>query len=937
MAQRLSQLASELWPFLLPKVGAMVQGAAGGGGVSGGGSVGLHDLSGSLHKGTLADAQAPQFLLRSGARSLTGSLLVDAGITIDGVDISAHAADINAHHAKLHAITDAANHSATGALQYQIVGIPTAGALGYLTPKSSPAANEIVKTDGTSAVTLVDLTVTSDLFMSGYLDFGTDTMYEDASYLQVTGSKAVRFGQNIGNANWTVYNAGGASFGGSVDIISGGDLTVIGSGSYAGSKVIFADSSGGNVGIMMTPDPQFALDINGPARATYWIGPHAIQLKGVLLLAHYDGRAPYETNYSGEPNGHMGQVATVTGGVIYRPGKFYKALQTAPATTNQIINPSFELNTANWGTDYSGTTTITNPAGGVYGSAYAKVVSSGTLSNFYSNAVTATNSTSYTVSFWFRCSGTVTAIVREYGTSTNLSSETLTATTQWTRYIKTVTTPASGTNHFRIAFNLSNGAILEIDAVQAETGAFVTPYCDGSLGDGHAWTVPASPHASTSTRTASTFRYPVAGNIDATKGTIMLWVYADAWNSDGDVLWQAGNVNAELDAYVIGSGALIFRINSVSLTATTGNLATKTWHHLAFTWDAAANTIAVYVNGAAAGTSTAGGAIPTLDTAIGVGYSAPVGTACNHNGYIDDFCILDRVMPAAEIRSVYESNAPVFAESSVFSFRPTPKGLIWADDEGLWMRDTVGKPVLGVYGGEAATKNWGGFNLVPGDLLLGNNAVGSSAIWWSRVNGTFGFYGAGSGTPQVEIATDGRLTAGGGKVALDSTGFKAYNASSVETININANGIYMGDGGGRTTVASWTSGNRLRWYNVGESYEATPETYLDDSSISRTLYPLVIRAIRQGNDAGLVEISAVNTSNVGAFLRVGEGFRLKDYYGTPYNTNRMVHLSATDIILEATNLQLRSLTTSGTAVGSYSGKIRIQINGTNYYIPYYAS
>jgi hypothetical protein len=112
-------------------------------------------------------------------------------------------------------------------------------------------------------------------------------MYEDASYLQVTGSKAVKFNQNIGNANWTVYNAGGAQFGGSVDIISGGDLTVAGSGSYAGNTVLFADSSGGNVGIMRVPDSQFALDINGPARATYWIGPHAIQLKNVLLLCHY--------------------------------------------------------------------------------------------------------------------------------------------------------------------------------------------------------------------------------------------------------------------------------------------------------------------------------------------------------------------------------------------------------------------------------------------------------------------------------------------------------------------------------------------------------------------------------------------------------------------------------------------------------------------------
>ena len=54
-------------------------------------------------------------------------------------------------------------------------------------------------------------------------------------------------------------------------------------------------------------------------------------------------------------------------------------------------------------------------------------------------------------------------------------------------------------------------------------------------------------------------------------------------------------------------------------------------------------------------------------------------------------------------------------------------------------------------------------------------------------------------------------------------------------------------------------------------YAATPESYLDDSEHQSHLYPLVMRAIRQGNDAGLVEISAVNTSNVGAFLRVGEG------------------------------------------------------------------
>ncbi len=193
--QRQTQLANDIWPLLLPRIQAMISAAASGsGGSAGGGAVSLaaHDLGGSLHKGTLRNDQAPQFLLTDGTRSLAGSLAVDAGVTIDGVDLSAHAADINAHHAKVHAITDAANHSVTGS-QYQIVGLTAVNTLGLLTPSATPAANAIVKTDGTSAVTLVDLTVTSDLFMSGYLDFGTDVMYEDASYLQVTGAKPVRF------------------------------------------------------------------------------------------------------------------------------------------------------------------------------------------------------------------------------------------------------------------------------------------------------------------------------------------------------------------------------------------------------------------------------------------------------------------------------------------------------------------------------------------------------------------------------------------------------------------------------------------------------------------------------------------------------------------------------------------------------------------------
>ena len=925
MTRTYSAEYKRLQPYVVEEIRKVVNAALLTGGGGGGTGLTKHALNSIYHSGELAQTQAPWAATK--------------------VELSNHAALPDVHHAKLHGITDAANHSVTGS-QYQIVGLTAVNTLGLLTPSATPAANAVVKTDGASAVTLVDLTVTSDLFMSGYLDFGTDVIYEDASYLQVTGSKAVRFGQNIGNAAWTIYNAGGASFGGSVDIISGGDLTVAGSGAYAGNQVLFADSSGGNVGIMRAPDSQFALDINGPARATYWIGPHAIQLKNVLFLAHYDGRYPYATNYSGEPNGHMGQVATVGGTIVYKAGKFYKAVQTGASTTNLCPNPSFETGTASWSlTDTNSSATMTRVSTVAYAGTYSLQLTNTTsgqddYASINISGVSA--STAYTISAYVYVTEWVAGANANRGLfaydSANAGGTqqftTITGSTngEWVRHSVTVTTTSSPGN---IVVRLySPRARVFWDAVQVEAGAG-SGYCDGDM-PGHTWSGTA--HASTSTRPDGAYLvYPTAGNINVNVGTVMAWVHP----------YRTSGVQTVFRVNGTTTGNIILRANGTTLEGFWGTqtisaasqIAANTWTHVAMIYDGA--TLYLYVNGAhvASGTASGFGGTPA---------SMYVGSAYNTNemltGLIDDLCILDRAMTigagnvCSEMRSVYESNAPVFAETSTFTFRPTPKGLIWADDEGLWMRDTAGKPVLGVYGGEAATKNWGGFDLVPGDLLLGNNAVGSSAIWWSRVSGKFGFYGAGSGTPQVEIATDGSLMAGAGKVRLNNAdGFTAFNASNAATIYINADGIAAADGGARTTVGSWTSGSRFKWYSVGEMYAATPESYLDDSSISRTLYPLVMRAIRQGNDAGLVEISAVNTSNVGAFLRVGEGFRLKDYYGTPYFTNRVVHASATDIILECTNLQLRSLTTSGAAVGTYSGKIRIQIAGTNYYIPYYAS
>jgi len=61
-----------------------------------------------------------QFLKSDGSRSLTGHLSVESGITIDNVQISTHASNVNAHHNRDHAIVSNV-HTATGLNAGQVI------------------------------------------------------------------------------------------------------------------------------------------------------------------------------------------------------------------------------------------------------------------------------------------------------------------------------------------------------------------------------------------------------------------------------------------------------------------------------------------------------------------------------------------------------------------------------------------------------------------------------------------------------------------------------------------------------------------------------------------------------------------------------------------------------------------------------------------------
>lgn len=84
------KIFNEIRPYILGLVST-----AGGG--SGPYAPTPHDLNGLHHSGTLDPSQYPGALLADGSRNLTGNLGVTAGVTIDGVDLSALAAEYNAH------------------------------------------------------------------------------------------------------------------------------------------------------------------------------------------------------------------------------------------------------------------------------------------------------------------------------------------------------------------------------------------------------------------------------------------------------------------------------------------------------------------------------------------------------------------------------------------------------------------------------------------------------------------------------------------------------------------------------------------------------------------------------------------------------------------------------------------------------------------------
>ena len=371
-----------------------------------------------------------------------------------------------------------------------------------------------------------------------------------------------------------------------------------------------------------------------------------------LLHLPFEGGVPYETDFSVDTNGHLGQKATVTGGVIGRPGKFGKAVQVAEAVTNMVLNP------------------VGGGASSIAAIGAATVTTQSTTKKYIWSTSTklvttaaANDGIDYTLSALTNAIHYVTIRIdvvwdtQEWSLDgTTYNAPTLLSSDDDGWYVYGFSFPAAqanGSTSLKIRQTDATIRTLYIGHVQAEAKAYPTPPCHGSLGTGHAWTGTA--HNSTSTRTAALLTYPTVGNINASQGSVTAWIKAYL-NDDIGVILDA---DGTYDFFFFRTSTDIVRFRYGTSAGTTtlegGTIADNQWQHACCTWDE--NGAALYLDGVLVDSSAVAADI-ALNPIMQIGRER--GSDRRYfNGYIDDFAILDRALTADEVKAIYDSGNPL--------------------------------------------------------------------------------------------------------------------------------------------------------------------------------------------------------------------------------------------------------------------------------------
>lgn len=228
-------------------------------------------------------------------------------------------------------------------------------------------------------------------------------------------------------------------------------------------------------------------------------------------------------------------------------GNFYSFVWDC-ASTNLIVNPSFENNVSDGWTAEVGTTLTQDATTFVWGSKSAKLVSTGSTGMMSNSSATGGSGTErWAAAAWVRAnSGTlpIGIVLQGWNGSSWVAVSRVTILntigTGWTRIATTGDVNAATYSLVRVYITCLGAGTYFADGVQLEnfgtgapSGRVPSTYIDGTLGPGYAWTNPAQPHNSTSTREAGC--HPVS-SINAAENLGGMVLYDNGAMRMGDIL-----------------------------------------------------------------------------------------------------------------------------------------------------------------------------------------------------------------------------------------------------------------------------------------------------------------------------------------------------------------------------------------------------------------
>ena len=501
---------------------------------------------------------------------------------------------------------------------------------------------------GTSTTTTYDIRDNNWHHLAAVVDRTNSKvyLYGDGKILNGSGGSISGVG-NVDNSNsFTIGTSGAGSWPGLID-----EVKVY---PYARTSVqIKSDFASGKAGQSTTKGTSANLGSSSTSNTLS---------NGLLAYWKADEASGNGTDSSGNNN-----TTTVSGSSNYAVGKFGNGLRGGLATTNLFINPSLETNTTGWNFQVgAGAGSFAADAtSSVFGSKNAKFVVSTVASNYprlYYNAGALSDGVVYTISWYGKADSagsTLRTTLENSGSGTNCASAgttflTPSYTTSWTRYSYSFTFSATNCPTTSPILMFQNPATQNyyLDGFQIEAASAATPYVDGTLGTGYAWTGTA--HASTSTRALS---YATATDIDlTTQFTLSAWVKGDDFN-DSYISPYPSVITKTSSFFLVcdwgGMRVDTLGLSSTSLRVANTCLATdKSWHHWVSTYDG--SKVILYKDGVEIGRNNATGTLTQNNNLVMLATSSGGSVSKLFTGTLDEVRMYNRALTPDEVTHLYQ-------------------------------------------------------------------------------------------------------------------------------------------------------------------------------------------------------------------------------------------------------------------------------------------